>query len=303
MWKKKSKPANTANSQLKNLLTSMRPKQWIKNVFVFAPVIFGLKLYNADILARAMATFFLFTCTAAGVYLINDVIDLEKDKQHPLKKNRPIASGKLKIRTAIISALVLYFIALFLSLLLDPIISLILIAYASINLLYSKLLKQMVIVDAMCFALFFMLRLVSGGVAAQVALSHWIIICTALLALLIAFGKRYHELDLLNQRARAHRTVLERYTPLFLEQMMAVITAALVISYTLYTVDTNTLSFFGSKNIIFTVPFVYYGVFRYLYNIYHLKRGGDPTEILLTDEKLQIDIFLWALLTIVIIYF
>ena len=287
---------------MKTILISTRPRQWLKNLFVFAPLIFGLKLTCLTALMQAVTAAILFTLTAAGVYLVNDVLDIEKDRKHPLKRSRPIAAGSLNLHSALLVSAVFFFVAILTSYLLEPLLTLILAAYILSNWLYSKFLKQMIIIDAMCFAWFFLLRIIAGAVVVGVKPSHWILICSALLTLFLAFGKRYHELRLLKKAANKHRAVLMRYSRPFLEQMMAVTTASLVVFYTLYTIDAHTIRITGDRRMLFTVPFVYYGIFRYLYNIYYFEKGGDPTEVVLWDRKLQITIALWLIVVVGALY-
>ena len=288
---------------VKNLIISIRPRQWLKNGFIFAPLLFAQKIFHPPSIFKTAATFTLFCLMSAAVYLVNDTLDIQKDKLHPVKKNRPIASGKLNIKPALFCAFAAASISLFSSCLLTPWLAFILLTYFISNIAYSKIFKDLVIIDAMCFALFFILRIAAGAAVIKVELSHWITICTGLLALFIAFGKRHHELKLLEKEAANHRPVLEKYSPKFIEQMITVTAASLAVFYTLYTVDSRTLTITGGRNLLVTVPFAYYGIFRYYYNLFQLNKGGDPTEIILNDKKLQITAVLWIIAVLGVLYF
>ncbi len=285
------------------LFLALRPQQWVKNLFLFAPLLFALEFNNFTALFRTLIAFVLFTAAASGVYLLNDYFDLEQDRLHPKKKNRPLAAGKISIPLAWTTSIFLLSSSLILSFLWSPALAAVIFIYISVNILYSRGLKEMVIVDAMSFSLFFILRLLAGALVNKILLSHWIIICTGLLSLLIAFGKRYQELKHLGRKAAAHRQVLGKYSANFLEQLMTITVTSLIVAYTLYTVDQRTVHFFGSPILLLTVPFVYYGVFRYLYNVYELQRGAEPVEILFQDRKMQLALLFWILSVIIGLYF
>ncbi len=288
---------------MRNLFLSLRPKQWIKNLFIFLPLIFGKKLFVYPLNLEAAAAFFLFSLMASASYLINDIIDLAKDKLHPAKSSRPIASGKLGIKEAGISAFVLSVLSIVLSFTLDIYFGWVVLAYFVFNLIYSKILKEAVIIDVFCIGGFFLLRIIGGSVIAKVELSHWIIFMVVLLALFLGFNKRRRELRTLERKADEHRPVLTKYSPYFIDQMIAVITSSIVVVYMLYTVDARTVSVFGTKHLIYTIPFVYYGIFRYLYLVHKHGEGGDPTESLLTDKKMLLNMALWIITCIWVIYF
>ena len=288
---------------MKYLLFSMRMKQWIKNLFILLPLIFGKKLLIFPANFKNVLAFFAFSLVASATYIINDIVDIEKDKIHPTKRLRPIASGKVRIWHAIIAAIVLGISSIALSFMINTYLGYILVAYFMFNILYSYMLKEIVIIDVFSIGVFFLLRIMAGSIAAGVVLSHWIIIMTMLLALFLGFNKRRQELKLLKNKAIYHRRVLIKYNPYFIDQMIAVITSSIVISYTLYTVDARTIKEFGTENLIWSVPFVYYGIFRYLYLIHKVKKEGDPTRILLSDKMLQLNIALWICVCIAVIYF
>lgn len=284
------------------LFLSLRPKQWVKNFFIFFPLIFGQKLFSFPSNLRTLEAFFLFSLAASAGYLINDIMDLKKDKFHPRTRVRPIASGKLSVFKAKTAAWVLGVVALAFSFLLDAPFGSIVALYFMVNILYSKTLKEKVILDVFCIALLFILRVVAGGVVAEVELSHWIIVMTGLLALFLGFNKRRQELKATHENALSHRKVLLDYNVYFIDQMIAIITSSIVVAYMLYTTDPRTTAFFGNRNIMLTIPFVYYGIFRYLYLIHKLNVGGDPTRILFRDKNTQLNLLLWLIVCVAVIY-
>jgi len=288
---------------MKYLFFALRPQQWIKNLFIFLPLIFGKKLFVLTTNLKAAVAFILFSITASVAYLINDIIDIEKDKFHPTKRLRPIASGKMSIKQAKIIALMLGILFIVLSFMLNIYFGWVVIVYLILNVVYSKFLKDLAIIDVFCIGGFFLLRIIAGSIIAGVEMSHWIIIMTVLLALFLGLNKRQQELRLLERNATSHRYVLTEYNLYFIDQMITVITSSIVITYMLYTVDTRTVREIGSRNLIYSIPFVYYGIFRYLYLIHKTNRDGDPTRILLSDRVMQINIALWIIVCIVVIYF
>lgn len=287
---------------MKYLFYAFRPKHWIKNFFIFLPMIFGGKLFDSPIALRVTAAFFLFSFAASAVYIFNDIIDLAKDKKHSIKRLRPIASGKVSVRRAIILAFLLSAVSIPISFLLSSLFGLVVLGYLIFNVVYSRILKEIVIVDIFCIAGFFFLRILAGSVVANLELSHWIILMTILLALFLGFNKRRGELRFLKNEAKDHRKVLSKYSTYFIDQIIAVITSSVVIVYTLYAIDARTTQVFGTNHIIYTIPFVYYGIFRYLYIMQKNKKSGDPTRILFSDRPLQISILLWILVVISVVY-
>jgi len=287
---------------LRALLEAMRPRQWTKNLFVLAGVVFGRRLHDPAAVANSMAAFALFCLLSSSVYLINDVADAEQDRQHPAKRARPVASGRLSPGAALTAAAALAAGSLALSLALPLAFTLTAAAYFALNLLYSFALKDVVILDVLAISIFFVLRAVAGAEAVGVEISHWLLICTLLLALFIALSKRRHELVLLEQNASAHRESLTEYTPYLLDQMIAVVTASVVMAYTLYTVDERTVAEFGTRWLLVTIPFVMFGVFRYLYLIHQRGEGGDPDRIILSDRPFLINLLLWTATAGAVIY-
>ncbi len=284
------------------LLLSMRPEQWVKNFFVLAPAIFSRSFLEAGADMRALAAFGLF-CLASGlVYLMNDLADLERDRRHPLKRLRPLASGAVSPAFAGLASLFLLPVLALGSWWLSPIFLAVVCLYALNNVLYSYWLKRLVILDVMSISVGFILRVVAGSVAIAVPMSSWLLLCTALLALFLGFGKRRHELVLLEDGAGSHRSVLDHYGTYFLDQMIAVVTASTVLSYALYTMSADTIAKFGTDKLIFTTPFVLYGIFRYLYLIHQRGKGGSPTEAVLRDRAILVNVVLWGLASGFIIY-
>ena len=286
----------------RSVLTELRPRQWVKNLLVLAPLLFSQNLLVPEAVVRALAAFALFCLASSSVYLLNDIQDYKKDRLHPTKRRRPIASGELGVGAAWTIMTVLLMCALAGGLALSTTTAMILAAYWIINLLYSVWLKHIVILDLFALASGFVLRVVGGGIAIQVEISHWLVLCTMLLALFLGFSKRRHELMLLGNEAASHRPVLVEYNPLFLDMMVGIVTASTVMSYALYTVSEETVRRFHTQGLLLTLPFVLYGIFRYLYLIYHKNQGGDPTENLLSDRCLIVNLCLWAATVGIIVY-
>ncbi|MEO8502772.1 MAG: decaprenyl-phosphate phosphoribosyltransferase [Acidobacteriota bacterium] len=284
------------------LLRSMRPTQWSKNVFVFAPLVFAHLLTNREALAQAGLAFAAFCAAASAIYLVNDVRDREEDRRHPLKRRRPIAAGELGVPAALVAALALGVGALAIALQLGSLFAGLLGGYVALNLLYSVSLKHVVILDVMCIAAGFVLRVMAGAAAVGAAVSNWLILCTTFLALFLAFSKRRHELLLLSEGAAEQRRVLEDYSPAFLDQMINVVTASAVVSYALYAVAPETVQKFHSEHLVYTLPLVLFGIFRYLYLTYQRKELRNPTEAILRDAPFLINLALWALAVMAIVY-
>jgi len=288
---------------IKDIIQAMRPHQWSKNFFVYAALIFSQNILNLPLLLKTTIAFSAFCLISSALYIFNDLKDLEEDKLHPLKSKRPIASGKIKKSTAILMIVVLGLLGFSSALTLNKNYFIIILVYFLIQMAYSIKLKHIVILDVFVVALGFLIRVVAGGLAIEVSLSSWLLICTILLALFLALSKRRHELVLLEDGASDHRPILEEYSPYLLDQMIAVVTASTVIAYCLYTISEETVTKFGTTNLIFTVPFVLYGIFRYLYLIHQKSEGGSPEALIIKDKPLLIDIFLWIATAVTILYF
>jgi 4-hydroxybenzoate polyprenyltransferase len=286
---------------LKQLLITMRPKQWTKNLFIFAALLFDLKLFDLTYVVKTVLAFVLFCVLSGCVYLINDLVDIDKDRQHPVKRNRPLASGKLKRSWAVTTATVLPLITLSLSFLLQPLFGLIGLVYFVIQLLYSFGLKNVVILDVLIIAAGFVLRVAAGSAVAEAQrFSPWIYVCVTLLALFLALGKRRNELTLLDANALEHRKVLQEYSPQLLDEMMALVTSSTVIAYSLYTFSADNLP--ANKSMMLTIPFVLYSIFRYLYLIHQKNLGGSPEEILIKDVPFMVSNLCWGTVVVLILY-
>ena len=286
------------------LMQTMRPTQWVKNLIIFAVLIFSLNLFDLEMIMRTCLAFACFCVLSGTVYIINDYADLEHDRQHPVKSRRPLASGNVPPAFAIRAAFVLTLVGLGGSFLLGIGFGLIALAYYTLVVSYSFYLKNVVILDVFAIALGFVIRALAGGIVIHEDISAWFLVCTMFLALFLALAKRRHELLLLENEAHRHRKALSEYSHYFLDQMIAVVTTSTVISYAMFTVSGDSLEYqrFGTHNLIYTVPFVLYGIFRYLYLAYHKEQGGSPTKILLTDRALLIDILLWSAACSIILY-
>jgi 4-hydroxybenzoate polyprenyltransferase len=284
------------------LVRSLRPAQWTKNLFVLAPIVFAHRLDDASLFDRAALAFALFCAGASAVYLVNDLRDREQDRLHPLKRLRPIASGELPAPLAGAAALLLGGAAAAGGFALGPRFAACLAGYLALNLLYSLALKHVVILDVMSIAAGFVLRVVAGGVAIAVAVSNWLLLCTSFLALFLAFSKRRHELMLLSDGAAGQRRVLEQYSPTFLDQMINVVTASTLVAYALYAVAPETAEKLGTPHLVWTMPMVLFGIFRFLYLLYQRPTERNPTEAILADPPFLVNVGLWGATVVALIY-
>ena len=283
------------------LIKTMRPKQWTKNGFVFVPLVFDVKVFQLEPLVRTMAGFVLLCLISGTVYLINDLVDIERDRQHPTKCNRPLASGQLPKSVAIAAAIALPVIVLPLAFVLDVQFGLILSGYLGLQILYSLWLKNVVIVDVMVVAAGFVLRVAAGvPLVSAERFSPWLYLFTSLLALFMALGKRRQEIVLLKDGAGNSRASLDHYNLPFLDEMMAVVTAGTLITYALYTFSAPNLP--ENHSMMLTIPFVLYGIFRYLYVVHIQGNGGAPDEVLLTDRPLLAAVGLFGIAVVIILY-
>ena len=285
-----------------HLLLSLRPAQWTKNLLVFAGLLFGRRLFDPASVVDAVSAFVVFCALSGVVYLVNDVADRDSDRLHPLKSRRPIASGALPVPVAMAVALGLGAAALASAFVIGPAFAAVAAVYLALQVLYSFPLKHIVIIDVLTIAIGFVLRAVGGAVAVHVEISHWLLVCTILLALFIALAKRRHEIVLLAADAATHRPILGEYSPYLLDQMIGVVTASTLISYIFYTISPETQAKFGTAWLGLTIPFPLYGIFRYLYLVHQREGGGSPADLLLTDRPLLACVALWALTVAVIIY-
>ncbi|HVC19627.1 MAG TPA: decaprenyl-phosphate phosphoribosyltransferase [Vicinamibacterales bacterium] len=285
-----------------NLLRSLRPGQWTKNLVIFAGLLFGRRLTDPAAVTAAVAAFAVFCVLSGVVYLINDVVDRESDRRHPVKARRPIASGALSLRAALVAAALLGTGALAAAFWLRPALGGVAVAYVVLQGLYSGPLKQIVIIDVLTIAVGFVLRAVAGAVVLSVPISQWLLVCTILLALFLGLAKRRHEIVLLADGAVDHRPILGEYTPYLLDQMIGVVTASTLVAYVFYTISPETQLKFGTSWLGLTIPFPLYGIFRYLYLVHQREGGGSPSDMLLNDRPLLMCVALWAVAVVLIIY-
>ena len=285
----------------KEIIKSMRIKQWIKNVFILAALVFDRQLTNLNSTLKTLLGLFLFCLLSSSIYLINDILDAKADRNHPIKKSRPIASGQLPTPIALITALTFAILSLSIAYWLSPVFAIICGIYFLQNLAYSKWLKNIPIIDVLIIALGFVLRVAAGVSIIQVErFSPWLYVVTTLLALYLGFGKRRAELTLLAHEANQHRPVLDSYTIPFLDQLITIVSSTTIITYSLYTFSAPNLP--KNHTMMLTIPFVLYGIFRYLYLISVKESGGAPEELVLTDRPLQLSILLWGISVITIFY-
>jgi len=283
------------------LVKTMRPKQWSKNLVVFAPLLFDVKLFVMPLFLRTLLAFALFCLISSTVYLINDLTDIEKDRLHPKKRTRPLASGELSPAMAIGAAVLFVLVSLPLALWLDGGFSFILFGYLLLNIAYSLYLKNLVIIDVLVIAAGFVLRAAGGVVVIDVErFSPWLYLCLTLGALFIGFGKRRHELLLLEDGAGSHRAILAEYTVPFLDQLIGLVTSTMVVAYSLYTFSAPNLP--ANHTMMLTIPLVLYGLFRYLYLIHVKKEGGAPDELVFKDRPLFLTGILWVLAVVAVLY-
>jgi 4-hydroxybenzoate polyprenyltransferase len=280
----------------------MRPEQWTKNLFVFAGLLFGARLLDPQAVAVTIVAFVVFCLISGSVYLINDVMDRESDRHHPEKRRRPVASGELPPRSANIAAALLGGAGLAVASTIGAAFVAVAVAYLTLLLGYSLFLKHVVILDVMTIAAGFVLRAVAGAVAIPVPISNWLLVCTTLLALFLALSKRRHELTLLAEGAAGHRPILGEYSPALLDQMVSVVTASALVAYASYATSVETAERLGTTRLPATIPFVLYGIFRYLYLVHQKRGGGSPSTLLLTDRPLQVCVVLWVATIVAILY-
>jgi len=281
----------------------LRPAQWTKNLFVFAALVFARKIFDAPLFLRTLGAFAVFCLLSGSIYILNDVLDYDEDRIHPKKSRRPIAAGRIGRGRAAVLAVVFAAASLACAFALSSALFVVAAVYFVLQVAYSIKLKHVVILDVFLVASGFVLRVVAGGVVIHVQLSSWLLICTTLLALFIAMSKRRHELVLLEDDASSHRPILKEYSAYLLDQMISVVTASTVIAYCLYTVSEDTIRKFGTSHLIYTTPFVLYGIFRYLYLVHKKGQGGSPEELVLKDKPLAVTVFLWIATAVAILYY
>jgi 4-hydroxybenzoate polyprenyltransferase len=289
-------------SSLRDLFQLLRPMQWSKNTVLFAALIFAKHLFVVSDLITVTLGFLAFCGLASGAYVMNDLRDCERDREHPLKSLRPLPSGRVRRGTAMALSVTLVLAGMLAAIALRPAFGLLAGVYFVLQVAYTFWLKEVVILDVMSIAAGFVIRAVAGGVLIVVPVSPWLIICTFLLALFLGFSKRRHELILLEARATNHRASLKEYSPYFLDQMIAVVTASTVVAYAIYTASPEVRDKLGTDKLYLTIPFVLFGIFRYLYLVHQREEGGNPTQLLLRDQPLLIDVLLWITTATLLLY-
>ena len=294
--------ASDRRSLLLNLIISLRPAQWTKNLLIFAALVFAEKLFDVRSVALSVAAFAIFCALSGVVYLINDIADRRTDREHPLKRRRPIAAGTLPVPLAATAAGVIGMASLTAAFALNWKLGLVAAGYVALQALYSGPLKHIVIIDVLALSIGFVLRAAAGAVVIDVVVSHWLFVCTILLAMFIALAKRRHELVLLADGAASHRPILGEYSPYLLDQMIGVVTASTLIAYIFYTISPETAEKFGTDLLGLTIPFPLYGIFRYLYLVHRREGGGSPAELLINDRPLLACVMLWVAAVVLIIY-
>lgn len=285
------------------LLSALRPKQWIKNGFVLAALVFSRHLFDLDYVLTAVTAAIVFVALSGAVYLINDIFDRENDLKHPEKRLRAIASGRLPVSVAIAAAVVLVASALYTAFSIDTRFGVVSAVYWVLHLAYSSVLKHVVILDVMIIASGFLLRAAGGAYAIDVSISSWFILCTMLLALFLGFVKRRQEIALLEDGAGEHRKILDDYDLRFLDQAISIVTAGSILAYALYTMSPEVAEKLGTEHLNLTVPFVVYGMLRYLYVVYKKGEGGDTASTLMSDIPLIVNGVLWLATLVAILYF
>jgi 4-hydroxybenzoate polyprenyltransferase len=284
------------------LFSAMRPHQWVKNLFIFAPLLFGKKLADPVAIGYSLLAFAVFCCLSSGLYIFNDWLDAEEDRAHPEKRHRPISSGLLPVTIALFAAAILAVAAFWLATFIGIKFVLIAAFYFALTLSYCLLLKRLMVLDTMTIAAGFVARVVGGAIAVSVMPSHWLIVCAFLLALFLAFTKRRQELLTLTDNAAEHREVLNEYTVSYVEQVNNILIGAAIVCYALYTVAPETIEKFGTDNLIYGTVFVVYGMLRYMALIKNPENGGNPSKMLIKDRPLMLTVAGWGIYNAIIIY-
>ena len=288
------------------ILLTMRPRQWTKNLVIFAGLIFSQNVTNDALVWKSVEAFLIFCALSGVIYIVNDVIDIDKDRLHQTKRNRPLPSGKLKKFDALAAAVLIGAGALVLARFVGASFFGVAVAFFALNILYSLVLKRIVLVDVVSISLSFVIRAIAGvealaDVESSITISPWLLICTLFLSLFLAFCKRRHELTTLGDAVR-HREALADYSPALIDQLVGITASGALLSYSIYTIWPDTVEKFGTTRLIYTIPLVVVGVMRYLYLVYNKEKGGSPTDMLLSEKFLLIDVFLWIVLVVAIFY-
>lgn len=288
---------------IKEILIEMRPRQWTKNIAVFAALLFSISLLDRTLAVRSVVGFVYFCLISGMAYIVNDICDLESDKVHPGKSSRPLASGRLSVAAARNTVFIFTPLIFISSALWSLNFTFVLLGYFLLQIFYSVFLKHVALFDILSIAASFVLRVVAGTVAIGTRISSWLLFCTILLSLFISLCKRRHEIVLLKESGSSHRKILKDYNVIFLDQSISLTTSSLVVCYILYTMSADTLRNFGNDNLKYTTVFVLYGVFRYLYLTYTKNLGGSPEDILMNDRPFLVNLILYAVACFMIIYF
>lgn len=287
----------------KEYVKLFRISQWIKNFFVFVPVLFSLHLFEYEFFINSIGAFFIFCFASSIVYIINDVMDAEADRSHPIKKNRPIASGKISSTQALISSAILFGLIIFPIFLMNREFIITIGLFLILNIFYTFSFKHIVLLDVFSIAAGFMMRVVGGAFAIDVEISNWLILTTMFISLFLAVIKRRSELELhLEEEGKTTRKVLQSYSLNYTEHMATITAAGVIISYALYTVSTRTVEIFGTDDLLYTTPFVVFGIFRYMFLAYQNHKGENATEALVTDLPMMLNLILYILTVVIIIY-
>ncbi len=287
---------------LADWLRLLRPVEWSKNSLVFGALLFSKHLFDVQQVLPVVGAFAVFCAIASGAYVMNDIRDRDRDRQHPMKSKRPIPAGRIRYQTAAFVSAFLMLGGLAGATALSHAFAVLAALYVALQFAYTYWLKEVVILDVMAIASGFVIRAAAGGVVIGVPVSPWLMICTFLLMLFLGFSKRRHELILLEGKATDHRASLREYSPYFLDQMISVVTASTVVAYASYTASPEVREKLGTDNLYLTIPFVLFGIFRYLYLVHQREQGGSPAQLLLADRPLLIDIFLYVVASVVLLY-
>lgn len=284
-----------------DLLRLMRPHQWIKNTFVLTGLLFGHAWHDPALVSKVLFAFAAFCLVSSTIYILNDIVDIEQDRHHPKKSKRPLPSGQVSLGAAIALAVLLGSLGFGLAYKSSPMVLTILVIYALMNVAYSLWLKHVVILDVFIIATGFMLRILAGTLGVGVPPSQWLLLCGLMVTLFLGFSKRRAEILALSEDKTSHRKVLQHYSPVLLDKMIVVTASGLIMSYSLYTMNPETIRIHGTANLIYTVPFVLYGVFRYIYLLHQQSGGSDTAKDLVRDPHMLIVVLGWLATTILLI--
>jgi 4-hydroxybenzoate polyprenyltransferase len=288
------------------ILMGMRPRQWTKNLVVFAGLIFSRNVADTALLMKSVEAFIIFCGLSGVIYLVNDIADIEKDKLHETKRNRPLPAGKLRVSEALIAAVIIGVTALFAAQWIGPAFLVVSVIFFALNFFYSFVLKKIVLLDVVSISLSFIIRAIAGVEALaeidhSIEISPWLLVCTLFLSLFLAFCKRRHELINMDEASK-HREALAEYNPLLIDQLVGISASGAILSYSIYTIWPDTVQKFGTTDLVYTIPLVLLGVMRYLYLVYSKEKGGSPSEMLLSERFILIVVFAWILLVVAIFY-